>query len=55
MYNLTYEVRKQYPDLTKKRSERVFQANRELATQMIDNHRVKALIDEFDFAIQITI
>ena len=53
MYNLTYKVRKQYPALRKKRSERIFQAGRELATEAINNSSVSKLIKEYDFAIQI--
>lgn len=55
MYNLTYKVRKQYPGLRKKRSERIFQAGHKLATEAINNQSVAKLIKEYDFAIQIII
>lgn len=55
MYNLTYRVRKQLPDLQKKRSERIFLAQQELALKAIGNRSVKCLIKEFGFGIQITL
>ena len=55
MYNLTYRVRKQLPDLRKKRTERIFLAQQELALKAIGNRSVKCLINEFGFGIQITL
>ncbi len=55
MYNLTYKVRKRYPQLSKKRSERVFEAGLDLASEIRDNRSVKTLMEEYDFAIQIII
>lgn len=55
MYNLTYRVRKKYPDLKKNRSERILIANRDLAIEVLADRLVNNLIKEYGFAIQIII
>ncbi len=54
MYDLTYRLKKKYP-VQKKRQERVFEADRELAMELQKDKMFSVLCDNFDFTIQTTI